>query len=335
MTRRPRCGLAMAEYLPARLFSPADRARMEALSEVAPVVLTDFDGAEARRVLGDLDVLITGWEAPVIDEAVLDRAPRLRAVLHAAGTVKHHVRPVCWERGLAVTTAADANGLPVAEFTLAWILLAGKGVMALKERYARERTAIPLHLDHPDIGNAGRHVGIIGASRIGRRVIELLRPHDVLISVHDPFLDSAEAATLGVRRLPLDELLDQCSVVSVHAPVTDRTRGMLDRRRLGLLRDGTTLINTARGALIDQRALTEELVSGRLDAVLDVTDPEVLPPDSPLYELPNVVLTPHLSGSSGNELTRLGRSAVDELERLVHGRPFRSPVAAPDLDHTA
>ncbi|MEU2250998.1 hydroxyacid dehydrogenase [Streptomyces sp. NPDC019224] len=335
MTRRPRCALAMAEYLPARLFSPADRARMEALSEVAPVVLTDFDGAGARRVLGDLDVLITGWEAPVIDEAVLDRAPRLRAVLHAAGTVKHHVRPVCWERGLAVTTAADANALPVAEFTLAWILLAGKGVMALKERYARERAAIPLHLDHPGIGNAGRHVGIIGASRIGRRVIELLRPHDVLVSVYDPFLAPADAVTLGVRPLPLDELLDQCSVVSVHAPVTDRTRGMLDRRRLGLLRDGTTLINTARGALIDQRALTEELVSGRLHAVLDVTEPEVLPADSPLYELPNVVLTPHLAGSSGNELTRLGRSAVDELERLVHGRPFRSPVAAPDLDHTA
>ncbi|MFD6416279.1 hydroxyacid dehydrogenase [Streptomyces sp. NPDC060194] len=335
MTRRPRCALAMAAYLPARLFTPADRARMEALGEVEPVVLTDFDAPGARRVLAEVDVLVTGWESPYIDAAVLDRAPRLRAVLHTAGTVKHHVHPVCFERGLAVTSAAGANALPVAEYTLAWILLAGKGVMALKERYARERTAVPLHREYPEIGNAGRHVGIIGASRIGRRVIELLRPHDVLVSVHDPYLDAAGAKALGVRTLPLDELLEQCSVVSVHAPLTDRTRGMLDRRRLGLLRDGSTLLNTARGALIDQRALTEELVAGRLHAVLDVTDPEVLPADSPLYELPNVVLTPHLAGSSGNELTRLGRAAVDELERFVHGRPFRAPVAGPDLDRTA
>jgi phosphoglycerate dehydrogenase-like enzyme len=110
---------------------------------------------------------------------------------------------------------------------------------------------------------------------------------------------------------------------------------MLDARRLALLRDGATLINTARGALIDQDALVAELVRGRIDAVIDVTEPEVLPPDSPLYDLPNVVLTPHIAGALGVEVRRLGDSALDELERYAHGEPFAHPVTRADLDRVA
>ncbi|MET9652191.1 hydroxyacid dehydrogenase [Streptomyces sp. NPDC006460] len=335
MNRRLRAALAMRSDLPGRLFSTADRARMESLCDLAPSTLTDFAGPEATRVLSTVDVLITGWDCPVIDESVLDRAPSLRTILHAAGSVKAHVREVCWERGLTVTTAADANAQPVAEYTLASILLAGKDVPAIRHRYARERRALDLAADYPDIGNAGRKVGIIGASRIGRRVMELLRPHDLTVCVYDPYLDPAKATALGARAVPLDDLLVQCSVVSIHAPATRETRNMLDRRRIGLLPDGSTLINTARSALVDFQALTEELVAGRVNAFLDVTEPEVLPAGSPLYDLPNVVLTPHLAGALGNELTRLGRSAVDELQRLTHGHPLRSVVSSADLARIA
>jgi phosphoglycerate dehydrogenase-like enzyme len=325
----------MRRDLPDKLFSRADRARLESLCDLAPVPLTDFSGAEATRVLGDTDVLITGWESPVIDESVLDRAPSLRTILHAAGSVKAHVGRVCWERGLTVTTAADANALPVAEYTLASILLAGKGVPAIRHRYATERRAMDLAAEYPDIGNAGRSVGIIGASRIGRRVMGLLRPHDVTVFVYDPYLDPAVATALGAHAVALDDLLVRSSVVSIHAPATAQTHRMLDRRRIGLLANGSTLINTARSALVDFQALTDELVSGRINAFLDVTEPEVLPAESPLYELPNVVLTPHLAGALGNELTRLGGSAVDELQRLAQGRPLRCVVSPTDLDHIA
>ena len=144
--------------------------------------------------------------------------------------------------------------------------------------------------------------------------------------VSDPYVEG------GVE---LDALLAASDVVSLHAPSLPSTRHMLDARRLALLRDGATLINTARGALIDQDALVAELVSGRIDAVIDVTEPEVLPPDSPLYDLPNVVLTPHIAGALGVEVRRLGDSALDELERYARGEPFAHPVTRADLDGIA
>jgi phosphoglycerate dehydrogenase-like enzyme len=110
---------------------------------------------------------------------------------------------------------------------------------------------------------------------------------------------------------------------------------MIDRAGLASMRDGATLINTARGALIDQRALEMELATGRINAVIDVTEPEVLPPGSPLYTLPNVTLTPHIAGAWGNELHRLATSAIDELRRYIAGAPFAHPVAAHDLAHIA
>jgi phosphoglycerate dehydrogenase-like enzyme len=133
----------------------------------------------------------------------------------------------------------------------------------------------------------------------------------------------------------LDDLLRASNIVSVHAPALPSTRHLIDRRRLRLMTDGATLINTARGALVDQAALTDELISGRINAILDVTEPWVLPADSPLYTLPNVVLTPHMAGALGVELRRIGAYAVDELARYAAGQPFRSPVTRADLDHMA
>jgi len=133
----------------------------------------------------------------------------------------------------------------------------------------------------------------------------------------------------------LDELLAGSDIVSVHAPDTPQTYRMLNRERLALIPDGATLINTARGALIDPEALTEELLSRRLNAILDVTEPEPLPRNSPLRLRPNVFLTPHIAGSLGNELERLGRSVVEEVERLLGGLPLLHPVIQADLGRVA
>lgn len=287
-----------------------------------------------REALARAEVLITGWGCPPIDASVLAAAPRLRAVVHSAGTVKSLVTDACWERGIAVSSGADTNGVPVAEFTLAAILFAGKGVFAARERLRAEHGALSPYDLGTGIGNFRRRVGIVGASRIGRRVIELLRPFDLEVWLNDPYVDEATARTLGVRRAGLDELLAACDVVSLHAPAVPETYRMLDRERLGLLPDGAVLINTARGALIDTAALTDEVASGRITAVLDVTDPEPLPPDSRLLELPGAFLTPHLAGSLGNELQRLGSAAVDEVERLVSGLPFARAVHREELAHS-
>jgi phosphoglycerate dehydrogenase-like enzyme len=257
-------------------------------------------------------------------------------VVHAAGTVKNHVDAVCWERGVRVSSAAAANAVPVAEYTVATILLAGKRGFRLQRLY-REVKGFRLWWNEvPPIGNFGRTVAIVGASRIGRLVIERLRAFDLTVLVHDPFLSDADAGALGVERVgELDALLPRADVLSLHAPSLPETRHLLDRRRLALLRDGAVLVNTARGALVDMDALRDELVSGRLDAVLDVTDPEVLPADSPLYDLPNVFLTPHIAGAMGNETQRLSALALDEIERLARGEPLRHEVRREDLPRIA
>jgi phosphoglycerate dehydrogenase-like enzyme len=332
VTPRPTALFAMhACHLP-MIFPVDTMAGLRRLVDVDETLVAErFDSPEVHAVLADAEILVTGWGCPPIDATVLRAAPRLRAILHAAGSVKGHLAPECWERGLVVSSAADANAVPVAELTLAMILLAGKDVFGLRERYRRDRT-FAIGEIQPGIGNFRRRVGLVGASRIGRQVVQLLTPFDLAVSLTDPYVSVPPA---GVRLLELDDLLRESDVVSLHAPATPETHHLLDRRRLALIPDGGVLINTARGSLVDTDALVAELAGGRISAILDVTDPEPLPADSPLFDLPNVFLTPHIAGSHGNELDRLGRTVVAELERLITGLPLAHQILAGDLDRAA
>ncbi|OPG03194.1 hydroxyacid dehydrogenase [Streptomyces sp. GKU 895] len=298
------------------------------------LVAEDFTDPRVREVLARTEILVTGWGCPRLDPAVLDAAPELRAILHAAGSVKGFTAPEVWRRGITVSSAAVANALPVAEYTLAMILLAGKDALTARERLRGTR-AHPGWGVVPGIGNLGRRVGVIGASRIGRRLLELLRPFDLRPALADPYVDTARAAELGVPLLELDDLLRTSDIVTIHAPDTPETRHLIGRRELALMPDGATLINTARGGLVDHEALVAELRSGRLNAVLDVTDPEPLPAGSPLYDLPNAFVTPHLAGSQGNELARLGATVAEEAARLAAGEKPAYPVEWAALEHEA
>lgn len=335
MPERPQALFAMtAENVPL-VFPPQVLARLRESVDIDPgLVAEDLTDPALADVLARTEILVTGWGCPRLDAAVLDAAPALRAVLHSAGSVKGFVTPEIWRRGIAVSSAAEANALPVAEYTLAAILLAGKDVFVRRERLRAERVSPGWGVVR-GIGNHGRRVGVIGASRIGRKVIELLRPFDLAVSLSDPYVDEAGAAKLGVPLLGLDELLRTSRIVTVHAPETPETRHLIGRRELALMPDGGVLINTARGSLVDTDALVDELRTGRLSAVLDVTDPEPLPADSPLHDLPGAFVTPHLAGSQGNELARLGLAVAEEAERVVSGAGLACPVHYAELERTA
>jgi phosphoglycerate dehydrogenase-like enzyme len=325
-----------AEGLNRDLVTPAHRERLADLGALLePEPVANLDDPRAKPHLERVEVLVTGWGCPRLDAAALERLPRLRAAFHAAGTVKNHVTPACFERGVRLTSAAWANAIPVAEFTVAVIVLANKRAFRAQRRYRELKGFRLWSHEFPGIGNHGKRVGLVGASRIGRMVIERLRAFDLEVLVHDPYLTVDEARELGVEACELDDLLRRCDVVSLHAPSLPETHHLLDARRLALLRDGAVLVNTARGALVDHEALTHELVEGRIDAVIDTTEPEVLPSDSPLYHLDNVFLTPHIAGSQGTETRRMLDLALDELERFVRGEPLQHEVRREDWDRIA
>jgi phosphoglycerate dehydrogenase-like enzyme len=331
--------LAMSADVGAKLF-PLDR--LERFAVDAPELellqtspLTSFDSDHARRLFASTEVLITGWGCPPIDDAVLDRAPHLRVIAHAGGSVKQHVDPAAWERGILVTTATAMNAEPVAEFTLAMILLAGKRTFELSQEFTESRRDVVADDRFPQMRNYGKRIGLVGASTIGRRVVELLRPFAFEVMVADPFLSDHDAARLGVIRSDLDELLASSDVISLHAPALPDTHHLLDRTRIESLRPGTTLINTARGWLIDHEALARRVERGDLYAILDVTEPDVLPAEHPFYSAPNVFLTPHIAGSLGTELARLADTAVDEARRAARGEELRFEIRGYDLARIA
>ena len=215
--RRPRAALAMSPSAAAAVLSPSSMAALSAVSTLAPLpVIDDFTTAPARAALADAEILVTGWGCPPIDADVLAAAPALRAVVHTAGTVRGHVTEACWDRGIAVSSAAAANALPVAEYTLAMILLSGKRVLERARDFRASRRRDAWLATPPDVGNYGRTVGILSASRIGRRVIELLRPYDLRVLLHDPYVSGGEAAEREVRAVTLAGLFAESDVVSVH-----------------------------------------------------------------------------------------------------------------------
>ncbi|MFD7896385.1 hydroxyacid dehydrogenase [Streptomyces sp. NPDC059743] len=317
----------MASDVAEAVLGPDSLAALRAVCELAPPpVLDDFTTDRARATLAEVELLVTGWGCPPLDTAVLAAAPRLRAVVHTAGSVRGHITEACWERGIEVSSAAAANALPVAEYTVAMILLSGKRALERARDYRAARRREDGPRTAAEVGNYGRTVGILSASLIGRRVIELLRPYDLRVLLHDPYVDDKDAAALGVRRVELGELFALSDTVSVHTPLLPATRGLVNRELLLSMRRDGVLINTARGAVIDQEALIEVLRADRIRAVLDVTDPDELPPDHPLWECENAIITPHLAGSEGNELRRLADLAVGEAARWATGDGFAHPV---------
>ncbi|MFF4761033.1 hydroxyacid dehydrogenase [Streptomyces sp. NPDC001292] len=333
---RARVAFAMHRGLRERLLDDELLGRLRAVADIEPgPALHEFSSPQAVACLGRADILVTGWGCPPLTADVLALAPLLRAVVHAAGSVKHHITPACWERGLSVSSAASANAVPVAEYTVAMIILANKRVFPLAAEYRSAGTSTNVSARYPSLGNYRKRIGIVGASTIGRRVLALLRDYAFDLVVSDPYLTDAEAGELGAELVDLDELVATSDVVSLHAPALPETCHLIDARRLSMMRPGTTLINTARGDLVDTDALTAAVQGGQLYVVLDVTTPEPLPFDSPLRNHPHVVLTPHVAGSLGTELLRMGELAVSEVERLITGVPPRHAVLQHMLGRTA
>lgn len=333
----PKLAFAMAADKTRHVFDDEALARLARTCDIVRAApLEEFVSPEARQVLDEIDILVTGWGCPMVTPEVVRAAPNLKLIAHAAGTVKFTLDPAVYEAGIRVTHAADANAVPVAEFTLAAILFANKRVFELRDRYRADpgrRSSYAL-MDEP-IGNYHRTIGLVGASRIGRRVAKMLTGFDFTVLLSDPFVAANDPVLAGAELVDLDTLMARSDVVSIHAPSLPSTRGMIGSQQFKLMRDGAGFINTARGALVDEAALIAELQTGRIHAVIDVTDPEIPVGNSPLYTLPNVFLTPHLAGAVGQERLRLGQLAIEEVERFVAGKAMEFEIEPGLLERLA
>lgn len=280
-------------------------------------------------------VLITGWGTPTLGalEAWAPDVSPLRLVAHSAGTVKHLLPVAAIKRGLLVTHANESLAEAVAEFTIGAILMARRRAFTSA---ARLRAGQRYESASRFRELRGSTVGVIGASAIGRRVLRLLEPFGVRALVADPYCTPELAASLGAELVPLQDLMERSDVVSLHAPVTSETVGMLGSSEFAAMKDGALFVNTARGRLIDHDALLAELQTGRIDALLDVTDPtEPLPLDSPFFQLENCVVLPHIAGVSQEARLRQSAYTVDEVLRFLQGQPLQFPVTRARWDTMA
>ncbi|NQU43194.1 hydroxyacid dehydrogenase [bacterium] len=278
----------------------------------------------APELLPETQIILSGWGPPVLDEAFLKAAPNLEAVFYGAGSVRGMLTDAFWERDIVICSAWGANAVPVAEYTVSQILF------CLKWGYRAMRSYRPEHRAErsKDVPGAyGSVVGLIGLGMIGRLVAEKLRPFDMQVIAYDPYARPEDAERLGLGLVSLDEIFKRSDVVSLHVPLLDGTRGMLGAEHFEAMKPNASFINSARGAIVRENEMVRVLQQRPdLFAVLDVTWPEPPSADSPLWEMENVVLTPHIAGSMGNEVGRHGRYMLDELRRYLVGEPLKWQV---------
>ncbi len=327
--------IALSPILAAR-YRARDLERIRAAAPGSRLVTLSVEGL-ADGPLDDVEVLLRGWLSAEAFDRLLARAPRLAWVHSASAGVERALTPTARERGIVITNARGVFSRPIAEYVLMMILAISRRLPQLLE-LQRERTWQPLE------GSELRDltIGIVGLGSIGRAVAALASAFGCRVVAIRRRTEAGSAAPSGdgdddtPRAVALDrvlgpeglpQLLAESDFVVLAAPLTPETEGMIDDAALRAMKRGSWLINVARGRLIDERALLRALAEGSIGgAVLDTFAEEPLPPDSPFYDLPNAIITPHTSWSSGRVLDRSVGLFCDNLRRFAAGEPLLNVI---------
>lgn len=327
---RPRALYFLSDDIADDVYGPEERAAIEARVEIVGRLNNiGYAALPPEQFWPDVEILVASWGMAPVDEAFLARFPQLKLICYGAGSIRGFATEAMWRRGVRVASAYAANAVPVSEFALSQV------VYGLKQgwRHVREYRVGNLSKELPD-GKTGVErfscpgayhstVGLLSLGMIGRMTLERLRTFDVRLVAYDPFVTPEAGRALGVEMLPLDEVFARADVVSCHMPNLPATQKLLRESHFAAMKEGATFLNTARGAVVDEDGLIAVLRRRPdLTAVLDVTWPEPPEPGSPLWTLPNVVLTPHIAGSIGPECRRMGQTMADELGRYLAGEPL-------------
>lgn len=299
-------------------------ARASAFDTGEPATIT------SSAALAQTEIAVVAWGFPRLDADLLSRMPRLRLVVNAASSVRGLVSDAFWDAGIPISQAGAAMSPAVAEMSLTLTLALLRRTHRMDHALRTGRPWDQARAIDRAREISGSRIGVIGASRTGREFIRMCRALGAQVRVYDPYLPAGDPLTAFATDLA--DLLATSDIVAVHAPATAETSGMLGREQLASMRDGAALVNTARSSIIDMDALYGEVASGRLDAALDVFDTEPLPLDDRWRELPNALLTAHVSGATAESRARAGRIVIDEIDRFLAGAQLQHRITREALE---
>ena len=274
-------------------------------------------GDEILSRLEGCDAYIAGVDYITAD--VIEKMPQSVKVISRYGVGVDRVDLAAAKaRGITVTNTPGANSTSVCELAFALMLAAARNIPQLHEAVSRGEWPRSEGMEL-----AGKTLGIVGMGAIGKRLAVRAKAFEMDVMAYDPYFDEAFAAEHGIKRMELDDLLRAANVISLHVPLNDSTRHMIDAARIAEMQDGAIVINTARGGLIDEAAAAEAIRSGKLGGLgLDAFEQEPLV-DSPLKDLPHVIFTPHTGAHTGEAVAKMGMMSVENAIAVLKGEPCR------------
>ena len=264
-----------------------------------------------------------------ITASLLDLLPDLRVVaVHGAGVDQVDVA-ACTERGVLVTNTPGANANAVAELTLGLILSLARRIPQAAARVGQER--VWGEARHTGMELKGKTLGLVGIGQVGSRLTKMAAALGMKVLAHDPGLKGADIQVRGAKPARFESLLGRADFVSLHAPLTPKTHHLIDKQAIRKMKKGAFLVNAARGPLVDEAALERALKNGKIaGAALDVLEGEPPDPKSVIFDAPNLILTPHMAGSTQECLEAIASWAGEDIARVLSGKKPRYPVNVPN-----
>lgn len=291
----------------------------EQLDEIGEVIYHDLDHPytpeELRDALVDIDIAITGWGSLRFDEEVLSKANRLKIVAHTGGTVQNLVSDALYKKGVMVLSANPVYAESVAEACLCYMMCSLRSI----KYFALDGPGWRGNDEDSEKGLMDRTVGIIGFGMIAKYLMKMLQPFHVTIKICSEYATPEAVAQYGATVVDLDEIFETCDIISVNEPLNPKTYHMVKEEHFKKMQDGALIVNTARGAVIDEPAMVKELQTGRIFAALDVYEVEPLPDDSPLRTLPNVLCLPHVGGPTFDRREYSTMALIRDIKKWMNG----------------
>jgi len=312
------------------VYTKAAHDRITSMTNLYPSVINAKNFDNHMIHLKDVEVIFATWGMICFEKKHFAAMPKLKAVFYAAGNVRAFAQPLI-DNNIILTSAWQANAIPAAEMCLSQILLSLRGYFRSVRQYSEIQTSAAKTF--PRSGINGEVIGILGMGKIGSRLCYLLKDYPLSIIAFDPFLTEQQAAELGIEKVTLERVFELSAVVCNHIPDLPNTQGILTGSLFRSMRDSSTFINTGRGAQVVGAELARVLTARPdITAILDVTDPEPPTQNSELWKLSNVILSPHIGGTIGDEVTRLSDSAISEFELWFSGKPLQHQITSKILE---